>query len=122
MEKEYPEYVSQELEFTKVNINEYLYPIKESESIKCVLDCRYWINTSKTPICCVLLLTTCDNRKIKLAVFKNKSTGNYNPTKQTKENFCVRDSLNLNDEIHITYSRSTKSDNVYLREIKFIEK
>lgn len=122
MEKGYPESVSQELRFTNVDINEYIYPVEQSESIKCVLDCRYWLNTKKSLTCCVLLLTTCDNRKIKLAVYKNRSTGSYSPTTQTKENFCVRDNLILNDEIYITYSRSAKSDNVYLREIKFIEK
>ena len=118
MIKEYPKSVSEELHFTKVNKSDYVVPTEGAELVKCVLNCRYWGNANKT-IFCVLLLTTFDNRKIKLPVFKKRSTGNYNPTSQIKENFCVRNNLNLNDVIYITYSKSEKGNNIYLREVHF---
>lgn len=120
-EKEYPKYVSQELKFTHVIPEEYVYPVEDVHSLKCILDSRYWLKTNKPFNCCVLLLTTFDNRKIKLSVFKHRSTRNYNPTEMVKENFCVKDNLNINDVIYISCSKSTKSDNIYLREVRFSE-
>ncbi len=108
--------VSQELEFTKVNISDYIIPTEIIDNLKCTLDCRYWHNTNKT-ICCVLLLTTLDNRKIKIFVFKNRTTRNYNPKKQIKEDFCVRNNLSLKDTISISCGKSTKSSNIYLTEV-----
>lgn len=114
---EFPDYVSQELEYTGVNKSDYIFPVLEEENVKCVLDCRYWFTPTKTTTCCILLLTTTDKRKLKLSVFMNRQTRNYNPTSQIKEDFCVRNDLELNQEFTIKYSKSSKSENIYLREI-----
>lgn len=45
----YPEYVSQELDFTKVNPAEYEFPTEIYEEVECVLDCRYWSNPKDNP-------------------------------------------------------------------------
>ena len=115
--KDFHDYISQELEYTGVNKNDFNFPILEEENIKCILNCRYWSTPNSTTRCCVLLFTTTDERKLKLPVFMNRQTRNYNPTSQIKENFCVRNDLKLNQEFTIKYSKSNKSEKIYLREI-----
>ena len=116
MIEQQPTSVSQELVFTRVNIGDYIIPTETIDNLKCTLDCRYWHNTKKK-ICCVLLLTTLDNRKIKVFVFQNHSTGNYNPINQIKENFCVRNNLSLKDTISISCGKSINGRNIYLTEV-----
>lgn len=113
-------YVSQELDISGIDENVYMKPIKATEEIFCTLDARCWINRSNNDTILCLFVTTKDNIKLKFFVFLNKKNRLYTPSSAKYSTFCCKDNLALNDKLRIYYSKSSKSDFIYIREIDII--